>query len=132
MVSMEEGIEVLVEAIAEIVESGEGHAHGEESEDDEAWMDAEESPRTRYRRYIQSGQDEVSDPDDWARFHYGPYTPASTRREMSRSRETSTPSTPMPRAMPKILADRRNQRLAGEEGEAMVRQAEAAGEGRGV
>ena len=133
MPSMEDGgIEELVDVIAEIAEAGEGRSRGSESDDD-GWMDEEESPQERYRRYVQSGQDEVSDPDDWAQIHYGPYTPASSsRRERSRSREPSTPSTPMPRAMPKILADRRNQRIAGEEGEAMVRRAEAADERQGV
>ena len=75
MPSIEEGIAVLVHAIAEIADAAEGHAHGEVSEEvDEAWMEEEESPRSRWRRYVQSGQDEVSDPDEWADIHYGPAT----------------------------------------------------------
>jgi hypothetical protein len=116
----EEGITILVDAIAVLADTAEGHAHGEVSEeDDEAWMEEEESPRSRWRRYMQSGQDEVSEPDEWADIHCGPSTPISTpRRQRSRSRETPmcTQSTPMPRAMQKVIAYRRDQRLAGERG----------------
>ena len=132
----EEGITVLVDAIAVFADTAEGHAHGEVSEeDDEARMEEEESPRSRWRRYVQSGQDEVSEPDEWADIHCGPSTPISTpRRQRSRSRETPmcTQSTPMPRAMQKVIAYRRDQRLAGERGEAMVRHAESEQERRGV
>jgi hypothetical protein len=38
----------------------------------------------------------------------------------------------MPRSIPKVLADRRDQRLAGECGEAVVRHAESEQERRGV
>ena len=115
--------------------------HGEVSEeDDEAWMEEEEeeeeeSPRSRWRRYVQSGQDEVSEPDEWADIHCGPSTPISTpRKQRSRPRETPmcTQSTPMPRAMQKVFAYRRDQRLVGERGEDMVRHAESEQERRGV
>ena len=90
--SVEKGITVLVETIAQIAEGPEAHAHGEDSdEDDEAWMEREESPGSRYRRYIQSGQEEVSEPDECAQVHYAPYTTA-TSRARSRSRETPASS----------------------------------------
>ena len=42
-------------------EEGEQETHGEY---DEEWMERPESPRSRFRRYTQSGQDEVSDPEE--------------------------------------------------------------------
>lgn len=62
--SVEKGITVLVETIAQIAEGPEAHAHGEDSdEDDEAWMEREESPGSRYRRYIQSDTGGTFSPD---------------------------------------------------------------------
>ena len=77
---MEDRITVLVDAFAEIADAAEGHAHGELSEDDEVWMEEEESTRSRWRRYVQSGQDQVSDRDEWADIHYGPATSRTTPR----------------------------------------------------
>jgi len=36
-----------------------------ENEEGEEWMERPESPNSRFRRYTQSGQDEVSDPEEW-------------------------------------------------------------------
>ena len=91
-----------------------------------------ETQSERFQRYIQSGQDEVSDPDDWADIHYGS---ASSARSRSRSRDCATPassSTPVARAMPKILAEQRDRRVADERAEEMVRRAESERERRGV
>eukprot|EP00435_Cladocopium_sp_Y103_P043647 s2238_g12.t1 len=131
----EEGIAAMTEALGEIMDGAEEHAHGhgpeaDEDEDDEEWSD--ESPQARYRRYIQSGQEEVSDPDEWADIHYGP---ASSVRSRSRSGEDHTPassSIPVARSMPRPLAEQRDRRLAEERAEAMVRRAEEQEERRGA
>ena len=94
-----------------------------------------ESPVERYRRYVQSTQDEVSDPDEWADVHSGHYGSRRTSSR-SRSREGSRPAcsplVPERRAMPKILAEQRDRRLADERAEEMVQRAEAERERRGV
>lgn len=76
----EGGITVLVDAFAEIADAAEGHARGQVSEDDEVWMEEEETTRSRWRQYVQSGQDEVSDRDEWAEIHYGSATSRTTPR----------------------------------------------------
>ena len=65
----EEGITIMTNAIAEIMDAAEGHEAPATTinESDDDWIDRlEESPGDHYRRYIQSTQDEVSDPDEWA------------------------------------------------------------------
>ena len=136
----EEGIEVLTEAIIEIADGAAlhgghaAHASGEESNDENWIEEMNETQSERWRRYVQSGQDEVSDPDEWADIHYGPAS--STARSRSRSRdEAATPAsstTPVARAMPKILAAQRDRRVADERAEEMVQMAESEREKRGV
>ena len=41
-----------------------------ENEEGEKWMERPESPNGRFRRYTQSGQDEVSDPEEWINIHF--------------------------------------------------------------
>lgn len=58
----EEGIAILTNASAEIADSGAVHEN-----DDDAWLEDDTAiPKERYRRYVQSSQGEVSDPDEWA------------------------------------------------------------------
>lgn len=78
----------------------------------------------REEGYLQSTQDEVSDPDEWADLHYGPAS--------SRSRSRSADQTPVARSMPAILAASRDRRLAIEQAKAMVCHAEEDRERRGV
>jgi hypothetical protein len=100
-------------------------AVGGEDESDADWINEMcESPSERRRRYLQSTQDEVSDPDEWADLHYGPAS--------SRSRPRSADQTPVARSMPAILAASRDRRLAIEQAEAMVCHAEEDRERRGV
>ena len=131
----EEGIAILTNAIAEIADGaatathgGEPHSgHADESDDD--WLEEDTETRSqRYLRYVQSSQCEVSDPDEWADVHYGP------ARSRSRSRDTpmTSPERPSPKAMPKILAERRRCRVADEVAEEMVRTAEEEQERRGT
>ena len=130
----EEGIAIMTNAIAEIMDAAEGHGAGTTTnESDDDWIDRmEESPGDRYRRYIQSTQDEVSDPDEWADVHYGPRRTSSRSRSREGSTPASSPLVPERRAMPKILAEQRDRRLADERAEEMVRRAEAERERRGV
>jgi hypothetical protein len=127
----DEGLEILASAIAEIADGG-----AERESDDDAWLKETETPEERYRRYVQSEQCEVSDPDEWADVHYGPL---SSMRSRSRSRETTprttpgtTPDRPVPKAMPKPLAENRQRRLADRAAEEMVQRAEAEQERQGV
>eukprot|EP00435_Cladocopium_sp_Y103_P021792 s348_g5.t1 len=74
----DEGIEAMTTALAEIMEGAEAHSHAhahghggenvESEEDDEDWI-KKKKPQARYRRYVQSGMEEVSDPDEWAEIH---------------------------------------------------------------
>ena len=41
-----------------------------ENEEGEEWMERPESPNSRFRRYTQAGQDEVSDPEEWIHIHF--------------------------------------------------------------
>ena len=100
-----------------------------EEDDDDAWIhEMNETPSERYRRYCQSGQDEVPDPDECADIHFGP----SSSRARSRSRSNGDGATPTSRRMPAILAAQRDRRLAEEMAEAMVSHAEEDRERRGV
>ena len=47
--------------------NGVDQASGDESDD----MEVDESPEERRTRYLAASQDEVSDPDEWANYHYG-------------------------------------------------------------
>ena len=121
----EEGAAIL---LAVLPVPGDG-VHGEEADDDDAWIDQlGERPSERYRRYVQSGQDEVSDPDEWADIHYGP----SSSRARSRSRSTDDGATPISRRMPAVLAAQRDRRLAEELAEPMVFHAQEDRERRGA
>ena len=61
----EEGLAILTNAIAEIADSGVAR-----ESDDDAWLEEDtETPEERYRRYFQSEQCEVSDPDEWVDTH---------------------------------------------------------------
>ena len=40
-------------------------------DDDDDKMDVEETPAERRTRYMNSNQEEVSDPEEWAETHYG-------------------------------------------------------------
>ena len=69
--------------------------------DVDSWIDElEETPSERYRRYCQSGMEEVSDPDEWAEIHYGP----SSYRTRSRSRSPEGSVVPVAKSMPTPLA----------------------------
>ena len=82
-------------------------------------------------RYVQSGQDQVSDRDEWADIHYGPATSRTTPRRPRYCKIYTKYAYASLRAMPKVLADRRDQRLAGERGKAVVRHAKSEQERRG-
>ena len=47
--------------------NGGDRASGDESDD----MEIDETPEARRARYLEASQDEVSDPDEWANYHYG-------------------------------------------------------------
>ena len=51
--------------------NGDGDEHGADYADSDESFVEEESPRSRYQRYLQSTLEEVSDPDDWCDIHYG-------------------------------------------------------------
>ena len=51
--------------------NGDGDEHGADYADSDESFVEEESPRSRYQRYLQSTLEEVSDPDDWCGIHYG-------------------------------------------------------------
>ena len=46
-------------------------APGDNADTDMAGEDGRESTNERYTRYLNSSQDEVSEPDEWANVHYG-------------------------------------------------------------
>eukprot|EP00435_Cladocopium_sp_Y103_P025443 s995_g6.t1 len=92
--------------------------------DEDFEEEEEETTSERRRRYMRDGQDEVSDPDEWADMHYG----AASSRSSSlviRSRSNDGTSTPRQRSMPAILAAQRDRRLALERAEEMVNHAES-------
>ena len=93
----EEGLAILTYAVAEIADSGVAR-----ESDDDAWLEEDtETPEKRYRRYVQSEQCEVSDPDEWVDIHYGPL---SSMRSRSRARETTPGTTPGRSTYPKNYA----------------------------
>ena len=102
-----------------------GADHGESDEnveeEEESFVEEDESPRTRYDRYRQSTMEEVSDPDEWANVHYGfshddsgvaagsGELPISRSRSRERQEEEQVPE---PKAMPKPLAKSVARRVA--------------------
>eukprot|EP00435_Cladocopium_sp_Y103_P013021 s2949_g3.t1 len=111
-----EGIEIMTEALAEIMDGAGEHGHvlaNVESKDHDWIHERYGSLENPYRRYVQSGQEEVPDPDEWADIHY---CPGSSARSRTRSRHgtPASSSAPVPRAMPNMLADQRDRRLADE------------------
>eukprot|EP00435_Cladocopium_sp_Y103_P019244 s76_g4.t1 len=72
-----------------------GH-HGPDVEEDDESFELEETPEQRLQRYIQSGMEEVSDPDEWCKLHYGP--------GYLTSRSMEDDDVPRPQTMPKPLA----------------------------
>jgi hypothetical protein len=89
--------------------------------DNDAWIDElGETPSVTCRRYVQSGHEEVSDPDEWADIHFA----ANSSRARSRSRSNEEMATPISKRMPSVLSAQRDRRLAEERAEAMVAHAE--------
>ena len=65
--------------------------------ENDAWIDElGETPSVTYRRYVQSGHEEVSDPDEWADIHFA----ANSSRARSRSRSNEEMATPISKRMP--------------------------------
>ena len=123
---VDEGIEIMTNAIGEIMDAAEGHGGSsvevevevEVADDESEDWEEEETPENRFLRYVQSGMEEVSDPDEWADIHYGrtASTPSRSRSPTPAS-SPNDPNVPERRAMPKILAQQRDRRIASERAE---------------